>query len=372
MKNIQENNSCSEIIGFHLPEETHGFFSNWARSEFVYAGISYSCVEQYMMAQKVALGGRSDLRDMIMHTYDPAKMKALGGKDSFTNFSDIKALWDKHCRQIVKRGVKAKFSQNPCMLEELLNTGSALLAECAAGDTIWGIGINLRDSAWMDVANWKGRNYLGQILMEVREELRREKAVFGAVQYLDFRSAAPIAEWEMTALELKRHPQFNSAIHTYADQLPAGIRDVFYSVKLADAERAIVSGRSGRLPISGFFEMKQEVYEIARRLSGKLYISDLMRIPPKQWGLRGGPYFWEDLKTHFAFDDLSMGPEELRERIRIFFEMKTGTKLTAEAMPYVKEYAHGGMSSGGVSGEWVLQTCIPLLQKRLLQAIGGA
>ena len=46
-----------------------------------------------MMAQKVALGGRFDLRDMIMRTYDPAKMKALGGKDSLTNFSDSKALW---------------------------------------------------------------------------------------------------------------------------------------------------------------------------------------------------------------------------------------------------------------------------------------
>ncbi len=87
-----------------------------------------------MMAQKVSLGHRYDLRQEIMDTHDPAKIKALAGKDSFPEFSSIKTVWDRNCRHIVKRGVKAKFQQNPDMLQELLDTGDALLCECAGQD----------------------------------------------------------------------------------------------------------------------------------------------------------------------------------------------------------------------------------------------
>ncbi len=102
----------NEIIGFHLTTEPHGCFSNWFHSKFTYAGIRYSCAEQYMMAQKVSLGHRYDLRQEIMETDDPAKIKALAGKDSFPEFSSIKTIWDRNCCHIVKRGGKAKFQQN--------------------------------------------------------------------------------------------------------------------------------------------------------------------------------------------------------------------------------------------------------------------
>ena len=64
-------NNTSKIIGFHLPDEPYGFFSNWYHSDFIYAGTHYSSVEQYMMAQKVALGKRFDLLDRIMNSNFP-------------------------------------------------------------------------------------------------------------------------------------------------------------------------------------------------------------------------------------------------------------------------------------------------------------
>ena len=74
------------IIGFFQPSEPYGCFSNWAYGEFTYAGIKYCCTEQYMMAQKVALGKRYDLYEQIMHTHDPARMKSLAGKAHFPEF----------------------------------------------------------------------------------------------------------------------------------------------------------------------------------------------------------------------------------------------------------------------------------------------
>ncbi len=262
-----DRNTVNDIVGFHLVTDPHGCFSNWCHSDFIYAGIRYNCMEQYMMAQKVALGHRADLRQKIMETDDPAKIKELAGKNSFPEFNDIKQFWDKHCRHIVKRGVKAKFRQNPDMLRELLDTGRALLCECARQDKIWGIGININDPSWHDVANWNGNNYLGIVLMEVREELRKELSEKGSVQYQDFVCSSPIPEWDMTIGRLKRFPQYYAAIHTYADQLESNdIKYTFYCCTFGEIEEMMRTNMGGGFPVAGFYETKQEIYEIAVRL----------------------------------------------------------------------------------------------------------
>ncbi len=360
------DNKSNEIICFHLPSEHHGCFSNWYESYFTYAGVRYNCAEQYMMSQKVSLGRRYDLRNKIMESHDPDKIKSLGSKDSFPEFAEIKHIWDKHCRHIVKRGVRAKFQQNPDMLQELLDTGSALLCECAGQDKIWGIGINLRNSEWEDVHNWKGSNYLGVILMEIREEFRRELAEKGFVQYIDFSNAEAIPEWKMTARYLKRIPQYYPAIHMYAYQLAdQHAKEEFYDWSFDGIEDAMHTNMGGGLPIVGFYEMKQEIFEITRRLCHKSYVSDIFADRPKQWGLRGDPFFWEDLKTVFAFDELSITPGTLADRICDVYQRVTGERLTTDSKGYVQKYDHGGMSSGQLDGKWILNTCIPMLQERL-------
>ncbi|MGN1119493.1 MAG: NADAR domain-containing protein, partial [Oscillospiraceae bacterium] len=55
---------------------------------------------------------------------------------------------------------------------EIISKGNALLAECADGDTIWGVGLNHHDNTKQDVCNWRGKNYLGIILMDLREEFK--------------------------------------------------------------------------------------------------------------------------------------------------------------------------------------------------------
>lgn len=261
--------NVSDIIGFHLPTEPYGCFSNWYPAEFTCAGIRYANSEQYMMCRKVMLGGRSDLADKIMKTADPAIAKKYADKNHFPEYLQVKKIWEKNRLYIVKRGVKAKFRQNPALLKELLSTGDALLAECAGSDIDWGIGINLAyENQWKDVANWNGSNYLGIILMEIREELRRELKEKGTVEYTDYRDAKAIPEWNITAEQLKRFPQYYRAIHCYSDQLPAGhVRQAFYQSTFASVENMMRTNMGGGLPIEGFYEMKQEIYEIALLLA---------------------------------------------------------------------------------------------------------
>ena len=355
------------MIGFYRETEENGCFSNWHPAEFDYAGKHFKNSEQFMMFQKAWQFHRYDIAEQILETSDPKKAKQLARDIEVP--SDVWDRWDKTCRAIVKKGVKAKFAQNENLLEALLGTGTELLAECSPTDTRWGIGVGIDDPNRFDVSKWKGSNYLGIILMEVREELRQELAEpeSGKLMYIDYHDAKPIPEWNKTAGELRRIPQYYRAIHAYADSLSnARMKDVFYSSSsLYDWEIAMNTNMVNGLPAAGFFEMKQEVYEIARRLKHTAFVSDIFAEDPPSWGARGMPFFWNSLKTAFAFDEFPMTKQELAKKIKYEYEMRTHEPLALNSKPYVEEFAHGGMSSGILVGELIINEWIPDLANRL-------
>ena len=258
------------MIGFFHENEAYGCLSNWYPAEFDYAGCHFANSEQFMMYHKVLMFHKYDLADQIMRTSDPVKCKKIAVQ-KFPEFDSD--LWEKTCRTIVKRGVKAKFSQNADILKTLLSTGNALLAECSPYDKKWGIGIDINDPDRFVIAKWKGKNLLGRILMEIREELRQEiqSSLDGKLEYIDARDLEPIKEWNMTAGELKRIPQFYNAIHAYSDTLRGHYeRDVFYNgYSLYDWEVAMRTNMGGGLPVIGFYEMKQDVYDTVCRLKAQ-------------------------------------------------------------------------------------------------------
>ena len=264
MRSTSMNNG---IIGFFHENEKYGCFSNWYPARFKYAGKVFANAEQFMMYHKVLMFRKYDLADQIMKTSDPAMCKKIAGQ-KFPEFNS--SLWEKTCKTIVKRGVKAKFAQNNDILRILLETGNALLAECSPFDKKWGIGIDINDPDRLIVAKWKGKNLLGRVLMEVREELRYEllESEQGILEYRDAYDLEPIPEWNMTAGELKRIPQFYNTIHAYGDTLKDQyVRNTFYyGYSLYDWEIAMRTNMGGGLPVIGFYEMKQDVYDIARTL----------------------------------------------------------------------------------------------------------
>ena len=104
----------------------------------------------------------------ILVTEDVAEIKTLGRLVSGYDES----LWNGVRQIVVYEGLLAKFSQNSELWEQLKKTGSAVLAECAVKDRIWGIGLSMRDPDRLDRAKWQGQNLLGYALMMVREKLR--------------------------------------------------------------------------------------------------------------------------------------------------------------------------------------------------------
>lgn len=140
-------------------------FSQWHRSGFEVDGIAYNTAEQYMMWGKAMLFGDKEIAEKILQVTNPSKQKALGRK--VKNFD--REIWETHARDIVYQGNLAKFTQNESLKQTLLATVGTTLVEAAPNDRIWGIGLAEDDPRAHNRATWQGTNWLGEVLMRVRE-----------------------------------------------------------------------------------------------------------------------------------------------------------------------------------------------------------
>ena len=144
-----------------------GFMSNWYPAPFVVSGVEYSCSEQYFMARKAMAFSDDAALEAIMATTNPAKQKAIGR--SVKGFDE--RLWRCLSYGAMKNACREKFTQNPYLRRLLSDTGREILVEASPTDVVWGIGLDERDlrahCPWM----WRGTNWLGLVLMEVRLEL---------------------------------------------------------------------------------------------------------------------------------------------------------------------------------------------------------
>ncbi|CAI8047093.1 N-glycosidase R617 [Geodia barretti] len=93
----------------------------------------------------------------IMASDHPRDQKALGRKVS--NFNE--ETWKENCRDIVKRGNLAKFSQNDDLRAELMKTRGTTLVEAAPGDTVWGIGLSATNWKAQHRQRWRGKKSVG-------------------------------------------------------------------------------------------------------------------------------------------------------------------------------------------------------------------
>lgn len=141
--------------------------SNWEPSPFDIAGQRYSCVEQWMMAEKARIFGDTRTYQSILETRMPAEMKRLGR--GVRRFDE--STWARVREDTVLYGTVEKYRQNDELRQLLLATGDLLFVEASPYDRVWGIGMRSTDADILDTSKW-GMNLLGKIVTKARAILR--------------------------------------------------------------------------------------------------------------------------------------------------------------------------------------------------------
>ena len=131
------------------------FLSNFYQCDFEFEGLTYHNAEAAFQARKCA-----SEEEKIKYTQvkSPVTAKRMGKREP-----GFPSNWNDICYDIMKRVLTAKFS-NPELRAKLKATGDATLIE---GNT-W------HDNRWGNCtcpkcANKEGQNWLGKILMEIRD-----------------------------------------------------------------------------------------------------------------------------------------------------------------------------------------------------------
>lgn len=138
--------------------EEYRFLSNFYQHPFEFKGLIYPNAEAAFQAQKCSAD-----EDRIKYTLqkNPVRAKQMGKKEP-----NLPADWDKISYDIMRDILRAKFSV-PELAEMLKSTGDAYLEE----------GNHWHDNRWGKCTcekcrTKKGLNQLGEILMEIRSELK--------------------------------------------------------------------------------------------------------------------------------------------------------------------------------------------------------
>lgn len=148
-----------EIRFYRASEKPYGAFSNLYRREVMFEGETFATSEHAYQAGKAR---KIAVRKWLMEAPSPALL-AMAAHGLY--YWDVAPGWSTTKFDRMRRVIRAKFTQHADLRELLLSTGDARLVEAATVD-------NEVNRLWGEV-NGIGKNMLGIMLMELREQLRQ-------------------------------------------------------------------------------------------------------------------------------------------------------------------------------------------------------
>lgn len=144
-----------DVIRFYAVRGNYGCFSNFSPHPINLNGKTWPTSEHFFQAQKFA--GTPD-EEEIRRVKSPMTAALMGRSHQ----RPLRKDWESVKESVMYEVVFAKFTQHANLREILLGTGESLLVEHTG-----------RDSYWGDGGDGSGKNRLGKILMQVREDLRK-------------------------------------------------------------------------------------------------------------------------------------------------------------------------------------------------------
>ena len=144
------------MIEFYKEFGELGYLANYSNHGFTKNGIFYKTVEHYYQSEKF---DDPEIKKRIINAPTPKEASNIGRDRSNIrkeNFKEIK-------NQVMFDGILEKFRQNRDITYKLIETRNKKIAEATIDEYYWGIG---KDKS--------GKNVIGDILVKVRERIKRE------------------------------------------------------------------------------------------------------------------------------------------------------------------------------------------------------
>ena len=149
--------SEKKVINFYSTKDDYGCFSNFAAYPFRIDGKTWKTSEHYFQAQKFA---GTEHEEELRLVASPMVVARMGRSRQ----RPLRKDWEITKDDIMREALRAKFTQNEELKKILLETGDAHLVEHTTNDRYWG-----------DGGDGSGKNMLGKLLMELRDELKNEQ-----------------------------------------------------------------------------------------------------------------------------------------------------------------------------------------------------
>lgn len=154
--------SNQKVIRFYRADQEYGYFSNLFRKKIVFRDKEFESSEHAYQYSKIKKN-RQKVRDWIMKAPYPYLLALVS---HVLPYWDVVKGWSKNKVSIMYEILQIKFSDLE-LKEKLLATGNAKLIEASKTNS-------KTDLFWGEGKSGNGQNKLGELLMKVREELKRE------------------------------------------------------------------------------------------------------------------------------------------------------------------------------------------------------
>jgi ribA/ribD-fused uncharacterized protein len=141
-------------IRFYRLNEPYGEFSNFSPHPVELNSRVWPTTEHYFQAQKFA---GTEHEEAVRRAKSPMIAARMGRSRE----RPLRPDWESVKDDIMREALRAKFTQHQNLRALLLHTDEAELIEHTRNDSYWG-----------DGGDGTGKNRLGQLLMELRTQLR--------------------------------------------------------------------------------------------------------------------------------------------------------------------------------------------------------
>ncbi len=144
------------MIEFYKEFGELGYLANYSNHGFTKNGIFYKTVEHYYQSEKFS---DPDIKNKIINADTPKEASNIGRDRSLKRIDDFKSIKN----QVMFEGILEKFRQHRDISYKLIETRNRGIAEATVDEYYWGIG---KDKS--------GKNVIGDILVKVRERIKKE------------------------------------------------------------------------------------------------------------------------------------------------------------------------------------------------------